>query len=117
MQGAWGKRSPNDSEDIDDEALEEEELQVYPETLARMVAAPPVKRGWALWGKRPDYPAVSPRSTNWSSLRGAAQPLAHRGGSFNNTYFTESDKHSFMSLSNNIMNVFRMLNDYRGRRH
>lgn len=72
MQGAWGKRSPNDSEDIEDEALEEEELQVSPEVLARMIAAAPVKRGWALWGKRPDYPAVSPRSTNWSSLRGAA---------------------------------------------
>lgn len=73
LQGAWGKRSDG-GDDAEDEALEEEELQVSPEALARMVAVGPVKRGWTLWGKRPDYPAISPRSTNWSSLRGKCAP-------------------------------------------
>lgn len=73
LQGAWGKRSDG-IDDLEDEAVDEEELQVSPEALARMVAVGPVKRGWPLWGKRPDYPAISPRSTNWSSLRGMPRP-------------------------------------------
>ena len=59
LQGAWGKRADED----EDSGVEE--VPVSPVILARLMA--PSKRGW---GKRPDYPPISPRSTNWSSLRG-----------------------------------------------
>ncbi|KAG7161857.1 allatostatin B2-like, partial [Homarus americanus] len=76
LQGAWGKRSEDDNgDDLYDETNLEEDLagneeQVSPLALARLMAAAPQKRGWTLWGKRPDNTRVSPRSTNWSSLRG-----------------------------------------------
>lgn len=55
----------------DDEEDGESEEQVYPAVaLARLMVTAPQKRGWLLWGKRPDSRPVSPRSTNWSSLRG-----------------------------------------------
>ncbi|KAK8740407.1 hypothetical protein OTU49_002895 [Cherax quadricarinatus] len=80
LQGAWGKRSQNDAADDDfynDAATQEGDLvsdeaqDISSMALARMMAsAVPQKRGWTLWGKRPVNTRVSPRSTNWSSLRG-----------------------------------------------
>lgn len=75
LQGAWGKRNGlvNPADEVADEE-EEAELQqalISPAALARLMKATPQKRGWSLFGKKPEYPSrLSPRSTNWSSLRG-----------------------------------------------
>jgi len=80
LRGAWGKRS---SDAGDDEVASSVEVN---DDVDDDVEAAPLKRAWQklfgnAWLKRPDVRSMSPRSTNWSSLRGA---WGKRGGPNNN---------------------------------
>ncbi|XP_063600305.1 uncharacterized protein LOC134776486 [Penaeus indicus] len=117
LQGSWGKR------DVPAALLEELEkrpdwssLQVsrrpgpwltrgrntplFTSRPARLMAGAPQKRGWLLWGKRPDTPRVVPassssssssgtwgkRSADWNSLRGTWGKRATDWGQFKGSW-------------------------------